>query len=147
MRSKVDAFEMVTELSSSSNAPPGNVKSDTSTNTIAEVESDSDLHHGSNRSSEDLVVQHHGLSDSASRARGRRTPFDHDDDTDLEIGATAQSPQRMEVRVDQFYDSCVGGRPTSPIAEEWENDAPWRPGRARRGFGNRVTVEGGGRRP
>ena len=143
MFGKVEAFEM-TPTTANNDSPRSIEEKDFDRHTnVAEVESTSDIQPHTNRSSEDLVNpsnSNNSVNRVAATSESRSTMRI----LDLEIGA-ATSPQKMEVRVNQFYNSSsrshTADRPVSPPGPEWEHESPWNVGWPRKGFGNKVVCQ------
>lgn len=154
MWGKVEAFEM-TDTSIPRDLHTEEKHVGTPEN-VVELDSNSDIQQSTYCSSEDLVLQRNSTPPSEHRdpTDGRRTsdtkPSRRSSEAvpDLERGETASSSSsgRVQVRVDHFVQSSrsPSGRAMSPV-EEWENETTWNNGWQNRGYGNRVTIEGGER--
>lgn len=100
---------------------------------VVEVDSNSDMHPMSNRSSEDLVVQIPSKERRPSCAKYEKY------DEDLEVGP--ESPPRVEVLVEQTYNSRSQTAGTVDSSSWTEERHGWTGVWPRYGLGNRVTIE------
>ena len=97
---------------------------------VMEVDSNSDIHPATNRSSEDLVVQ---------IPPGQRRPSSAEQEEHLGMGP--QSPSRVEVLVEQTYHSRSSPAETTNSASWVEERQGWGGMWPRNGYGNRVRIE------
>jgi hypothetical protein len=97
---------------------------------VIEVDSNSDIQPVTNRSSEDLVVQ---------IPSGQRRPSSAEQEKDLEMGS--QSPRRVEVLVEQSYNSRSSSAEVDNSASWAEDRHGWCGMWPRNGYGNRITIE------